>query len=170
MTTISLKPLPKIFVTLAGGTTLLLAGLAAAPTAFAAPELSVYINGPEKLQAGLSGTYNVSATNDGDVSAPAEVFIIFAGKLDQTDQVTASGGLDCEVRHDAGINAAVRCTTPQLQAKTGYNIVVHGRGSAPGAGQVVAKINVDQSVQEGGFGNPATAYADNTFQKSVTIN
>ena len=31
------------------------------PTAFAAPELSVYINGPEKLQAGLSGTYNVSA-------------------------------------------------------------------------------------------------------------
>src|ERR1700682_4545090 len=109
MTTISLKPLPKILVTLAGGTTLLLAGLAAAPTAFAAPELSVYINGPEKLQAGLSGTYNVSATNDGDVSAPAEVFIIFAGKLDQTDQVTASGGLDCEVRHDAGINAADRC-------------------------------------------------------------
>jgi hypothetical protein len=53
MKTISLKPLPKIFVTLSGGTTLLLAGLAAAPTAFAAPELSVYINGPEKLQTGL---------------------------------------------------------------------------------------------------------------------
>lgn len=170
MTTISLKPLPKILVSLAGGMTLLLPGLAAAPAAFAAaPELSVYINGPEQLAVGLSGTYNVSATNDGDVSAPAEVFIIFAGKLDQTDQVTASG-LDCEVRHDAGINATVRCTTPQLQAKTGYNIVVHGRGSAPGAGQVVARINVDQSVKEGGFGNPATAYADNTFQKNVTIN
>ena len=169
MTTISLKPLPKILVTLAGGITLLLAGLAAAPAAFAAPELSVYINGPEKLQAGLSGTYNVSATNDGDVGAAAEVFIIFAGKLDQTDQVTAPG-LDCEVRHDAGINASVRCTTPQLPAKTGYNIVVQGRGSAPGPGQLVAKINVDPSVQEGGFGNPATANADNTFQKNVTIN
>jgi hypothetical protein len=168
--TISLKPLPKILMTLAGGTTLLLAGFATAPTAFAAPELSVYIDGPEKLQVGLSGTYNVSATNDGDVSAPAEVFIIFAGKLDQTDQVTASGGLDCEVRHDAGINAAVRCTTPQLQPKTGYTIAVQGRGSASGTGQLVAKINGDPSVPEGGFGNPATANADNTFQKNVTIN
>jgi hypothetical protein len=92
--TIWLMPLPRIFVTLAGGTTLLLAGLAAAPAAFAAPELSVYINGPEQLPVGLSGTYNVSATNDGDVSAPAEVFIVFAGKLDQTDQVTASGRKD----------------------------------------------------------------------------
>lgn len=90
MTTLS-PTFPKIFASFAGGITLLLAGLAAAPAAFAAPELSVYINGPEKLQVGLSGTYNVAATNDGDVSAPAEVFIIFAGKLDQTDQVTASG-------------------------------------------------------------------------------
>jgi hypothetical protein len=168
--TTSLKPLPKTLAALTGVLTLLLAGLAVAPAALAAPELSVYINGPEKLHAGLSGTYNVSATNDGDVSAPAEVFIIFGGKLDQTNQVTASGGLDCEVRHDAGINAAVRCTTPQLQGKTGYNIVVQGRGSEPGAGQLVARINGDQSVPEGGFGDPANAHSDNTFQKSVTIN
>lgn len=168
MTTLS-PTFPKIFASFAGGITLLLAGLAAAPAAFAAPELSVYINGPEKLQVGLSGTYNVAATNDGDVSAPAEVFIIFAGKLDQTDQVTASGGLDCEIRHDAGINAAVRCTTPQLPPKTGFSIAVQGRGSAPGTGQLVAKINGDPSLPEGGFGNPANASADNTFQKNVTI-
>jgi hypothetical protein len=168
MTTTS-PTLPKVLGSFAGGITLLLAGLAAAPAAFAAPELSVYINGPGQLQVGLSGTYNVSATNDGDVGAPVEVFIIFAGKLDQTDQVTASGGLECEVRHDSGINAAVRCTSPQLQPKSGYNIVVQGRGSAPGAGQLLAKINGDPSVPEGGFGNPATASADNTFQKNVTI-
>ena len=158
----------EIFASIVGGITLLWAGLAAAPTAFVAPELSVYITGPEKLQVGLSGTYNVSATNDGDVSAPAEVFIIFAGKLDQTDQVTASGGLDCEVRHDAGFNAAVRCATPQLQPKTGYNIAVQARGSAPGIAQLVAKISGDPSVPEGGFGIPATASADNSFQKNVT--
>jgi hypothetical protein len=168
MVAISLS-LPKTSVALAGGMALLSAGFAAAPVAFAAPELSVYITGPEQLRVGLSGTYNVSATNDGDVGAPAEIFIIFAGQLDQTDQVTASGGLDCEVRHDAGINAAVRCTTPQLLAKMRYDIVVQGRGSAPGAGQLVAKINGDPSVPEGGFGNPATASADNTFQKNVAL-
>ena len=121
--------------------------------------------GQNSWQAGLSGTYNVSATNDGDVSAPAEVFIIFAGKLDQTDQVTASGGLDCEVRQDAGINAAVRCTTPQLRAKTGYNIVVQGRGSAPGAGQLVARINVDQSVQAGGLSSSCDRTRRQHFSK-----
>lgn len=161
----------KTLLTLAGGTTLLLAGLVGAPPAFAAPELSVYATGPEALQAGVSGTYIVTASNDGDVSAPAELFIVFAGKLEQTDQITASGGFDCEVRHDAGINASVRCTTRQLEphAKANYDIVVHGRGSAPGAGQLVVTINPDHSVQEGGLGNPAAAYNDNSFQKNVTI-
>ena len=50
MTTISLKPLPKILVTLGGGMTSLLAGLVAAPAALAAPRLRCcYINGPEQL-------------------------------------------------------------------------------------------------------------------------
>jgi hypothetical protein len=48
--------LPKTSVALAGGMALLSAGFAAAPVAFAAPELSVYITGPEQLQVGLSGT------------------------------------------------------------------------------------------------------------------
>ena len=54
--------------------------------------------------------------------------------------------------------------------KTGFDTTVHGRGSAPGAGQLVAKMNGDQSVHRRVDSvTPATAHADNTFQKNVTI-
>lgn len=107
----------------------------------AAAELGTIANGPATLQVGLSGTYVVTVSNKGGVSAPVELFIIFAGKLEQTGQIIAGGGASCELRPpDAGINAAVRCTVQQLEPGAKYDIVVQGRGSAPGAGKLLAKI------------------------------
>jgi len=60
----------------------------------AAAELTIArISGPSVLKAGLSGTYEVTIRNDGNVPAPLEVHIIFAGTLDQTDRIVAEAGL-----------------------------------------------------------------------------
>jgi hypothetical protein len=93
-------------------------------------------------------TYTVNVADNGDVGASAEVFINFGGALDQTDQVTPSGGFNCTVsRGDKGINATVHCTAQQLSPKTTTPIVVHGRGMSPGAGQLVMTVNSDPGVQ-----------------------
>lgn len=102
-------------------------------------------SGPATLQAGLSGTYVITVANISTDAKPIRVFIIFAGKLEQTGQINAQGGLDCVVGHDAGINASVSCTGPIPQGS--YDIVVQGRGSAPGAGQLVAKLDNDTKQQ-----------------------
>lgn len=129
----------------------------------ATADLGITANGPATLQAGLSGTYVVTVSNTGGVSAPGELFIVFAGKLLQTGQITAPGGFACEVRPpDAGINSAIRCTVQQLEPGAKYDVVVQGRGSAPGAGQLVATINPNHSVPENSFGN-------NSNTKGVTI-
>jgi hypothetical protein len=97
------------------------------------------------LPAGLSGTYVVTVTNTFTDTKPVRVGIIFAGKLEQTGQINAQGGLNCVVGNDAGINAAVNCTGPIPQGS--FDIVVQGRGSTPGAGQLVAKLDNDTQQQ-----------------------
>jgi hypothetical protein len=65
----------------------------------------------------------------------------FGGRLQQTGQVTPSGGYNCDVINNAGGTTAVHCTVPQFQSKATATIVVQGRGSAPGAGHVTVNIN-----------------------------
>jgi hypothetical protein len=101
--------------------------------------LAVSVTGPPKLQAGLSGTYPVNVSNSGDVSAPVELYVGFNG-LQPLDQVTAPSGFDCQVQHFAS-GGSVHCTTPQLQPKAIANIVVQGRGSAPGQAHLTATIS-----------------------------
>ncbi|MCW2663829.1 MAG: hypothetical protein JWP83_4981 [Mycobacterium sp.] len=118
------------------------------PAAAAGDRMAVNAAGPTTLPAGLSGTYTVNVADNGDVGASAEVFINFGGALDQTDQVTPSGGFNCTVsRGDKGVNATVHCTAQQLSPKTTTPIVVHGRGMSPGAGQLVMTVNSDPGVQ-----------------------
>ena len=126
----------------------------------AAARLGVAVNGPTTLSAGMSGTYTVSVSNSGDVSAPVELFISFNGKLQQTGQVTASGGFDCAVSNYAGGTTAVHCTVPQFQSKATANIMVQGQGSAPGAGQLV--VNINSSA-------PGAQFVQKSQQLNVTI-
>ena len=126
----------------------------------AAARLGVAANGPTTLPAGQSGTYTVSVSNPGDVSAPVELFISFNGQLQQTGQATPSGGFDCEVRNYAGGTASVHCTVPQFQSKATTNITVQGRGSAPGAGQLVVNINSS---------DPGAQFVQKSQQLNVTI-
>ena len=112
------------------------------PAGPATARLGVVVNGPTTRQVGLTGTYTVSVSNSGDVGAPVQLSITFGGQLQQTDQVTPSGGgFNCEVFNNAGGKSAVRCTTQELQSKETVSIAVQARGSAPGPGDVLAKIN-----------------------------
>jgi hypothetical protein len=79
--------------------------------------LTITATGPTTLPAGMSGTYTVSVSNPGDVSAPVELFISFNAPLQQTGQATPSGGFDCTVSNYAGGTTSVHCTVPQLQSK-----------------------------------------------------
>jgi hypothetical protein len=103
--------------------------------------LGVVVNGPSTLPAGLSGTYTVNLSNSGDTGAPVELYVSYGGQLQQTGQITPSGGFNCDVVNYAGGTSAVHCTVPQFQSKATANIVVQGRGSAPGAGHLTVTIN-----------------------------
>jgi hypothetical protein len=107
----------------------------------AAPRLGVVVNGQTTLAAGMSGTYTVNLSNSGDTGAPVELYVSFGGQLQQTGQVTPSGGFNCDVINNAGGTTAIHCTTQQLQSKATASIVVQGRGSAPGAGHLTVTIN-----------------------------
>jgi hypothetical protein len=111
------------------------------PNTQTAGGLAVSVNGPTTLPAGLSGTYNVPVSNSGDSGAPVELFISYSGQLQQTGQVTPSGGFNCEVLNYAGGTSSVHCTVQQLQSKATANIMVQGRGSAPGAAQLDVHIS-----------------------------
>jgi hypothetical protein len=125
----------------------------------AAARLGVAVNGPTTLPAGQSGTYTVSVSNSGDVSAPVELFISFNGQLQQAG-FTPSGGFNCDVRNYAGGSSSVHCTTGQLQSKGTANIVVQGRGSAPGAAQLGVNINSS---------DPGAQFVQKSQQLNVTI-
>lgn len=120
------------------------------------------VQGPPILKAGVSGTFNIKIRNAGNAPGPLEVFVVFAGKLDQTDQIRADSGLSCEVRHDKGINAAVRCTGGTIASGQTATIVVQGRGQAAGQGQLVTTINPSHSL-------PESNYDNNFSQVNVTI-
>jgi hypothetical protein len=126
----------------------------------AAARLGVSVNGPTTLPAGGSGTYTVSVSNPGEVSAPVELFISFNGNLRQTGQPTPAGGFDCTVSNYAGGTTSVHCTVPQFQSKATANITVQGQGSAPGAGQLVVNINSS---------DPAAQFVQKSQQLNVTI-
>jgi hypothetical protein len=117
------------------------------------------VNGPTTLPAGQSGTYTVNVSNPGDVSAPVELFISFNGQLQQAG-FTPSGGFNCDVRNYAGGSSSVHCTVGQFQSKATANIVVQGRGSAPGAGHLTATINSS---------DPGAQFVQKSQQLNVTI-
>ena len=121
------------------------------------------MTGPATLIPGLSGTFAVTIRNDGNRAGPLELFLIFGGTLDQAGQIRAGAGLACEIRHDAGINAALRCAGGRLEPKEETTIIVQGRGQSAGAGMLVATINPSQSLPEHDYGN-------NFKQLNVTIN
>jgi hypothetical protein len=120
------------------------------------------VRGPPILKAGLSGTFNIMIRNTGSTPGPLEVFIIFAGALDQTDQIRADSGMACEVRHDKGINAAVYCTGGIIGPGQTATFTVQGRGQTAGQGQLVTSINPSQSL-------PESSYDNNFQQVNVTI-
>jgi hypothetical protein len=110
------------------------------PAQTAGARLGVAVNGQTTLPAGLSVPYTVIVSNLGDAGAPVELYVSFGGNLQQAGQVTPSGGFNCEVINNAGGTTSVHCTAPQFQSKA-TNIVVQGRGSAPGAGHLTVNIN-----------------------------
>jgi hypothetical protein len=132
----------------------------APPAAAPAARLGVNATGPTTLQAGMTSGYNVTVSNPGDLSAPVELFISFNGNLQQTGQVNASGGFDCTVNNYAGGTTSVHCTVGQFGSKATANITVQGRGSAPGAGQLVVNINSS---------DPAAQFVQKSQQLNVTI-
>ena len=149
----------KRTLTVAAGLSLLGACITV-PPAYADAQFTVTASGPSSLQAGLSGTYVVTALNDGD-AAPVQLFIVFAGELQQFGQISADGGFDCTANENT-----VRCTTPRLPSNVPTEIVVQGRGSERGAGQLVVNINPDRSIPEH---TPPGGGTDNFAQKNVTI-
>jgi hypothetical protein len=122
---------------------------ASAPPAAAAPvaRLGVNATGPTTLTTGQSGTYTVSVSNPGDLSAPVELFISFNGNLRQNG-FTPSGGFDCSVNNYAGGTSSVHCTVGQFGSKATANITVQGQGSAPGPGQLVVNINSSDTAAQ----------------------
>ena len=149
---------------LVGGLTLVLSLFAMQP-AHAAADLAVslYGYGPGNAhKAGLSTEFNAGVVNRGDTSTSVELIIILAGQLAEPEHIFAGMGFDCEVRHDTGINAAIRCTG-QLEAGFGVNVQFHARGLAPGVGKFIVTANPDRSVPESNF--------DNNFdQRDITFN
>jgi hypothetical protein len=133
----------------------------AAPDAqTAAARLGVSVNGPTTLPAGQSGTYTVNVSNSGDVGAPVELYVSYSGNLQQTGQVTPSGGFNCDVLNYAGGTSSVHCTVGQFGPKATETIVVQGRGSAPGAGGLGVNINSS---------DPAAQFVQKSQKLNVTI-
>jgi hypothetical protein len=132
--------------------------------AFAGVDLSAFVDGPKTLKAGLSGTYQVKLANFSQTDAPVELYVIFAGKLDQTDQIRPAPGYECGLSHDAGINASVRCTG-KLPHDSSYTdiVLVQGRGQEPGVGKLLITVDPSHLL-------PDTRFENNTFQLDVTIN
>ena len=131
----------------------------APPAAAPAARLGVSVTGPTTMKAGMTSGYTVNVSNPGDLSAPVELFISFNGQLQQAG-FTPAGGFDCTVNNYAGGTSAVHCTVGQFGSKATASIVVQGRGSAPGAGQLVANINSS---------DPAAQFVQKSQQVNVTI-
>lgn len=132
----------------------------ATPAGPATARLGVAVQGPATLRVGQGAPYTVILSNPGDAGAPVELYISYGGQLQQTNQVTPSGGVYCDVINNAGGTTAVRCTTQQLPSKATASIVVQGRGAAPGAGHMTATINSS---------DPAAQFAQKSQKLNVSI-
>lgn len=132
----------------------------AAPAPAAAARLGVSVNGPTTLAGGMTSGYTVNVSNPGDLSAPVELYVSFGGNLQQSGQVTPSGGFNCDVINNAGGTTAVHCTAPQLPSKATETILVQGRGSQPGAGHLTVNINSS---------DPAAQFVQKSQQLNVTV-
>lgn len=146
----------------AGGLAILL-GSTAVP-ALAGVDLSAFVEGPKTLQAGLSGTYKVRVANFSETDAPVELYIIFAGKLDQTGQIRPAPGYECALGHDAGINASIRCTG-QLPRDSSYTdiVLIQARGQESGVGKLLITVDPSHLL-------PDTRFENNVYQLDVNIN
>lgn len=145
------------------------ASLVATAISFAAladppkPDFTIdLVRGPPILKVGVSGTFNILIRNTGSTPGPLEVFIIFTGELDQTDQIRADSSMACEVRHDAGINAAVYCTGGVIGPGQTATMIVQGRGKSAGVGHLVTSINPSHSL-------PESSYENNFSQVNVSV-
>lgn len=150
------------FRTISLGSALVLASVALPSLAEDAPVTPLYpadysavMSGPTSLFSGVSGTYNLTVFNSGG-SDSLELIIIFQGETDQTDQVIAPGW-DCELREDAGINAAIRCVMAQVNPTPtpgeGYGITFQARGLNIGEGRIDAVLNPSRIVYETDYEN-----------------
>lgn len=113
------------------------------------------IDGPTSLQAGLSGSFTVGISNQGNAAAVVELNILFAGKLDQTGQIVAGAGLACDIQPggSAKVNAILVCTGGQLGSGQSTTVLVQGRGSEPGSGALIASLNNSRALDEASFDN-----------------
>ena len=141
----------------AGLAFVVLGGLIVAQPVGAAPTqwvdyYATTIHGPTSLSAGVSGTYELGVANAGNQPGSLELFIIFTGAVDQTGRIVAPG-FDCEVRHDAGINAAIRCTKPVFEPYSPAKVTFQARGQAAGTGKIGAVLNPHRSAVEGNYNN-----------------
>jgi hypothetical protein len=126
-----------------------------APDVATGPDLTVIrIDGPDALQAGLTGTFSFIIGNVGDAAASVEVTVLFTGALDQSGQVYADSGLNCVVGAGKGkVNATVACSGGQLDPKRSATITVQAIGRAAGTGSVIASINNSRTLAESDYGN-----------------
>lgn len=113
------------------------------------------------MTAGVSSNFVLGVVNGGGTTESLEVYIVFTGQVDQTGQIDAPG-FDCEVRHDSGINAAIRCTTPAMPLGEYYSIRFQGRGLAAGTGKIGAVLNPGRTVVESDYDN-------NNFTVEVSV-
>lgn len=130
------------------------------PAGPAAARLGVAVQGPTTLRAGQGSAYTVILSNPGDAAAPVELYVSFGGQLQQTGQVTPSGGVNCDVVNNAGGSTAVHCTGQQLQSKATASIVLQGRGAAPGAGHLTGTISSS---------DPAAQFVQKSQKLNVSI-
>jgi hypothetical protein len=114
----------------------------------------IRIDGPDALQAGMTGTFSFIIGNIGDAAASVEVAVLFTGALDQSGQVYADSGVNCVVDASKGkVNATVARSGGQLDPKRSATITVQASGRAAGTGSVIAYINNSRTLAESDYGN-----------------
>jgi hypothetical protein len=147
---------------LVGGLVLVLLGVATQP-ALAVADLVVNSCCSDPVQAGLSNEYNAGVINLGDTATPVELFIILAGQFGEPEHIRIFGelGFECEVRHDVGISAAIRCTG-KLRPGAAVTVQFPARGLAPGVGKIVVTANPNRSIPDANFDT-------NFIQRDVTF-
>lgn len=114
------------------------------------------------MKTGLTARFVLGVSNAGGTAQPLEFYVIFTGAVDVAGQIDAPG-FDCEVRHDAGINAAIRCTSPSVAADgEAHAVRFQARGIAAGNGKIGAVLNPSRA-------SPESEYDNNNFTVNVSV-